>query len=101
MPELPRLGIAIRKPRGTPAVFFLRFDGEAAARGVAEILAADGFAVEVEREPGHWLVAARREIRKDSFDVAVHALEVLAVAHGGRQAGFRVEPPPTRRAPGQ
>jgi len=83
-----RLGLEIRKPRGTPAVFFLRFPDETAARGVGEVLVADGFELTVEAEPGRWLVVARREIRRDSFDVAVRALESLAAAYGGHYAGL-------------
>ena len=86
----PRLRFTVKRPR-TPAVFFLRFASEAAAEGVGEVLRADGYEVTVEAEPAHWLVSARGQVRKDSFDVAEQALKALAEAKGGRYAGCRRE----------
>jgi hypothetical protein len=84
----PRL--VIKRPR-TPGVFFLRFPSEESAREVAAVLESDGFTVELEAEPAHWLVTARGLVRKDSFDVAEHSFRALAASRGGRFAGCRRE----------
>jgi dihydroneopterin triphosphate diphosphatase len=86
----PRQRFAVKRPR-TPALFFLRFATESAAEEVAEVLRADGYAVEVEPEPAHWLVSARGDVRLDSFDVAERALTALAEHKGGRYVGYRRE----------
>ena len=86
-----RLGLVVKRPR-TPAVFFLRFSSAEAAEEVGAVLAEDGFAVEIVEEPAHWLVHAHGRIRPDSFDVAERSLEQLAAGHGGRYAGYRLEP---------
>ena len=86
----PRLRFTVKRPR-SPGVFFLRFETDDAAREVADVLEADGYRVEIDREPSHWLVTARGEIRVDSFDVAERALTALAESRGGRYAGGRQE----------
>ena len=84
-----RLGIVVKRPRKA-AVFFLRFPSAAAAEEVRAVLEEDGFEVEVEQEPAHWLVHAHGRIRPDSFDVAERSLESLAAVWGGRYAGCRL-----------
>jgi hypothetical protein len=85
-------GIELRRPR-VRAVFFLRFDAEDAARAIGSVLEGDGYAVDLAKEPAHWLVSARGDVRKDSFDVAEAALTQLAETRGGRLAGWRLEEP--------
>ena len=85
------LGLVVKHPRAS-AVFFLRFPSAAAAEEVRAVLEEDGFTIQIAQEPSHWLIHAYGRVRKDSFDVAARSLESLAVARGGRYAGYRLEP---------
>jgi hypothetical protein len=80
--------LTLRRPR-SPGVFFLRFGEEGPAHETAAVLRADGYDVSVEAEPAHWLVRARGNVRRDSFDVAERALAALAEAKGGSFVGSR------------